>query len=116
MQYPLITYDKRKVSIMQIFSTSRLWKNSVDFYVTDGTIIYIREAWSDGANERMFYANPGQGRKALTYDILVNALVKMLRYGDKVESRKLYECLNKDEKILMKKAQERVIEEDKDLL
>lgn len=101
---------------MQIFSTSRLWKNSVDFCVKDGTITYIREAWSDGANERIFYANPEQGKKALTYDILVNALTKMLRYGDKQESRKLYECVNRDGKILMRAAQERVIEEDKDLL
>ena len=101
---------------MEIFSTSRLWKNSVDFYVEDGIIVYIREAWSNGANERLFFAKPEQGKKALTYDILKKALIKMLRYGDKEDIRNLYDCVNKEGKNLMKTAQEKVIEEDKDLL
>ena len=98
---------------VQEFSTSPTCRNGFDIGVKDGSVYYVREFWSNGANQRVYKATPEKGEAMLSQKITKSAMIAILSNGSSDTIKELYSSLDKKGKALMKKAQKKLIKKIK---
>lgn len=101
---------------VQEFSTSPTCRNGFDIGVKDGSVFYVRQFWSNGANQRLYKATPEKGEDMLSQKITKSAMIAILSGGSSETIKELYTSLNKKGKALMKKAQKKLIKNIKKLI
>ena len=103
------------MSQVQEFSTSPTCRNGFDIGVKNGSIAYIRQFWSSGANQRTFKGEPKKGEAKITLEMTKWALKEVILKGSPLDVKNLYLFLNKEGKEMMKEARKELILEIENL-